>query len=152
MFILHEIFSKANRFTSLYIDFAHFKDKQTIVETNETTEVKEKATETGELNSHEDWQDSSNIPGDWQLRNHKDLRPKLHDKIEFMVQGCLKDGVVTKVGKKSGKDKNRCWIKENDSEYSYAWRKTKKSNSFKHDSKEFTSPAVKDDDEIDDTS
>ena len=71
------------------------------------------------------------------------------------MHGCLKDGVVTKVGKKSGKDKNRCWIKENDGEYSYDfltdvehWRKTKKSVLFKNYSTKPTFTAVKDDDEI----
>ena len=30
-----------------------------------------------------------------------------------------KDGVVTKVGKKSGKDKNQCWIEDDHNENSY---------------------------------
>ena len=131
------------------IDVAHFQDERAIVESNEATEEKE--TEAGKKDDNEDWKDSGDIPSEWQLENNKDLRPKLHDQIEFKVEGCLKTGVVTRVGKKSGKDKNRCWIKEDDNEYNYDflsdvqfWRKTNKSVTFKNNVEGDKSTAIKD--------
>ena len=91
------------------------------------------------------------------MTNNIDLRPKLHDKIEFTVQGCLKDGVVTRVGKKAVKDRNRCWIKNNSDETSYDfvnevehWRKTGsfKSVAFENSVRTSSCTALKDKDEI----
>ena len=133
------------------IDVAHYKDESVIVQTNDTTEQKE--TQNYEGNEEEDWSKAQDLPADWKLTNNRDLRPKLHDKIEFSVQGCLKDGVVTKVGKKSGKDKNRCWIEDDHNENSYDfvrevnhWRKTgtTKSVTFEGNPRKLSSAAIKD--------
>ena len=110
------------------IDVAHNKEENVVVQTKEPKGHKEKESQTNGTNHDPDWQDTGDLPhgwqfrnkesqtsetnhetdwkdtGDlppgWQLRNNKDLRPKLHDKIEFKVHGFLKDGVVTRVGKK----------------------------------------------------
>ena len=42
---------------------------------------------------------------------NKEMRPKRNQIIEFKVNGIAKIGKVSQVGKATGKDKNRCWIK-----------------------------------------
>ena len=100
------------------IDVAHFKEEKTIVQTNEADR---KTTETQTENNvnNEGWQPKTNLPADWQLQNNKDLRPKLNDEIEFIVGGCQRAGRVTQVGKKKGKDQNRCWVQEKDTESNF---------------------------------
>ena len=44
-------------------------------------------------------------------QSNKELRPKRNQLVEFKVDGINKVGKVTNVGKVTGKDKNRCWIR-----------------------------------------
>ena len=69
--------------------------------------------------------------------------------------GCQRAGRVTKVGKKNGKDQNRCWVQEKDTESNFDfvnevehWRKLNKNVTFKEDSHKTSNTAVKDDEEI----
>ena len=85
----------------------------------------------------EDWQTEDLLPTYWQLKNNRRTRPKLHDNIEFTVDGFLRTGQVKRVGKVNGKDKTRCWINEGDVETSYDfindiehWRTMKKNVTF----------------------
>ena len=39
------------------------------------------------------------------------MRPKRNQVVEFKIDGVKKVGKVTQVGKSSGKDKNKCWIR-----------------------------------------
>ena len=137
------------------IDVAHFKDEKVVVESDQVVTSKEKDTQTKDLEVVEDWKNTETLPAGWNLENNKELRPKLHDRIEFIVNGCLKDGRVIKVGKKTGKDVYRCWIKEGDRESNYDfvnevdhWRKLDKEVSFEDATERITSTAMKEKDNI----
>ena len=119
------------------VDVAYFKDEKTVVRTNKSNENKETKAQTLKNDNAEDWQTEDVLPTDWQLKNNRRTRPKLHDNIEFTVDGFLRAGQVKRVGKVNGKDKNRCWIKEGDVETSYGfindiehWRTMKKNETF----------------------
>ena len=81
------------------IDVAHFKDEKTIVKTNEADGNKEQASQTSDVEADEDWHSKEDLPEGWMLQNNKNIRPKLHDNIEFSVKGFLRAGRVTRVGK-----------------------------------------------------
>ena len=119
------------------VDEAHFKNEKTVVRTNKSNENKDTKTQTLENENAEDLQTEVVLLTDWQLKNNRRTRPKLHDNIEFTVDGFLRAGQVKRVGKVNGKDKNRCWIKEGDVETSYGfindiehWRTMKKNETF----------------------
>ena len=51
------------------------------------------------------------------------LRPKKGEEITFKVNDEKLQGIIKNVGKKSGKDTNRCWVKFKDEEVrSYNFR------------------------------
>ena len=58
-----------------------------------------------------------NVPSN--LLNNKRLRPKLKETVEFVVNGVLRTGKVVKVGKPTGRNKYRCWIREENSENNF---------------------------------
>lgn len=78
--------------------------------------------------------------------NNKDIRPKRNQIIEYIVNGEYKKGRVIQVGKSGGKNKNRCWIKNDNKEENYdfikdvsKWKvidKTVKFDTDKNDSDE----------------
>ena len=70
--------------------------------------------------------DNPNLPEGWMdknisinLQNNKELRPKLNEIVEFVVNSVKKTGKVVKVGKKTGRNKNRCWVKDGNKETNY---------------------------------
>ena len=155
------------------IDVAHFKEKKSVVRTNQINDDHEKRTKTlkendvedwkheedlpagWQENNVEDWKHDEDIPAGWQLENQKNIRPKLHDQIEFTVKGCLRTGKVKRVGKSNGKDKNRCWVQEEDKENSYDflqevehWRKVGNKVTFDGGSEENQSTAMKDNEDV----
>ena len=104
-------------------------------------------------------QNVDNLPGGWKgnisssLQNNRSVRPKLNETVKFVVNNVLKAGKVVKVGKKAGKDKNRCWIRDGDKEMNYdflneveSW-KVVKSVSFSQDKQKTKHTAGKDDEQ-----
>ena len=75
-------------------------------ETNDVQEGQE-----NNIEADPGWQEDSDLPDRRMLNNNRNIRPKLNDRIEFIVNGFLVDGRVTRVGKKNRRDKYRCWIK-----------------------------------------
>ena len=139
------------------IDVAHFKNERTIVESNETETNSVQEGQKNNIEADPGWQKDSDLPDGWMLKNNRNIRPKLNDRIEFIVNGFLMDGRVTRVGKKSGRDKYRCWIKEDESEaessYDFNtevehWRKLAKEVSFKGPAKQSNSTAAKDQEQV----
>ena len=53
------------------------------------------------------------------VENNPHIRPKRNNIIEYSVNGETKVGRVTRVGKQSGRDKFRCWIKHGENEDSF---------------------------------
>ena len=120
--------------------------ESTTVEDNEHKENAEKYTQT---NIYDGWSESNMLPKGWKskddnedpnipegwkhatihegwkdtissnLENNRNLRPKLNEIVEFVINGVRKTGRVVKVGKKTGREKNRCWITEGENETSY---------------------------------
>jgi hypothetical protein len=141
--------------TVFSIDVAHSKEKKTVVQADETNDIKDKEPMTFKENNIQDWEHNENLPADWQLKNQRNIRPKLHDKVEFTVKGCLKAGRVRRVGKSSGNDKYRCWVQEGNKENSYDflkevenWRKVKNEVTFDKESEEARNTARNDRDDI----
>ena len=134
------------------IDVAHYKDTKTVTETNEH---KEQETQTPEAEVAEGWESTQGLPEDWHLERNSTIRPKLHDEVEFIVRGCLRAGRVVRVGKQTGKDKCRCWIRNNDGETSYDflkdvehWRKVPMIVSFEDENVSKRSTAVSDKEDV----
>ena len=133
------------------IDVAHLKENKSVVRTNQINDDDEKKTETLKKNYVEDWKHDEDIPAGCQLENQKNIRPKLHDQIEFTEKGCLRTGKVKRVGKSNGKDKKQCWVQEEDKENSYDflqeiehWRKVGNKVTIDGGSEENRSTAMKD--------
>ena len=58
----------------------------------------------------------SNEASDINIPVNKRIRPKKGEKVKFQVmnEDTMYEGIVSQVGKTTGKDKNRCWIKFTD--------------------------------------
>ena len=69
------------------IDVMHFKEETNIIKENEPTESihKHKETKNKSVDTAEDWQDHEDLPHGWQMETSRNIRPKLHDHIEFKV-------------------------------------------------------------------
>ena len=126
------------------IDVAHFKEEVTVIETEEPSDNADPETEDIQNQDALDWRQNKDLPAGrqtrtsddvseanlnwekdkelpdgWMIKDNNTVRPKLYDNIKFSVGGCLKTGKVVKVGKSTGRDKFRCWVKKGDTEENF---------------------------------
>ena len=105
-------------------------------------------------------EEDPNVPEGWKnkipnnLENNKNLRPRLNEIVDYMVKGVRRTGKVVRVKKKTGSNKNRCWIKDNANETNYDFVKevdnwkVLKNETFSKDTKKTKSTVSEDNEEI----
>ena len=101
---------KEGRVTSVpiqrVIPYVQERNLETVREEPEEEEIVEKEKTVEENDKAEEEQIEE--------EGQKGLRPKKGSKVKFQVEGEELQGIIKQVGKKTGKDKNRCWVQFQD--------------------------------------